>query len=525
MPSPIRAVIAADSPPVVEAGARIAREGGSAVDVAVAAAFVASLVEILFCSLAGSAFVMVGRPGAEPELIDGADAVPGLDPNRPADPARANTREVVLTFGGGVMIQAGHGTVAVPGMPAALELAWQRHGRLPWAEVLAPAVALAHSGWPMGRTLSEWLGQVGPGPYSYQEESRRCFFPDGDRPPAPGQPFRIPDMDRTLALISREGTRAFYEGDLAAAIAREMDEHGGLLARADLAAYRAEVHRPLRLRSAGWTLALNPPPAVGGAALGILIGWLERAWVPGTSPAERALLHARAQAALLGLRTGVLDTPDFDDAIARSLLDETGLRRWLPRLGLPGTTSIAVAAADGTIAVVAMSNGYDAGVTIPGTGIACNNALGEPELNPRGYLALPAGARLPSNMTPTFAVSEDGRRLGLSTPGAARISTALAQCWARLVFEGLSPADAIAAPRLHVGPGTDGRLIAYTEPGIDASLLPPAFEVTPFDRRDMFFGGVKLASIDADGSLYGVADDRRQGAVVVVNPADDIGAG
>ncbi|MEW4566957.1 gamma-glutamyltransferase [Tautonia sp. JC769] len=516
MPVKTRAVIATDSPTTAEAGARIAEEGGNAADIAVAAGLVATMTEALMCSLCGSGFAMVAMGGEDAELIDGAHTVPGLDRDRGRDRGAGglDVVEHLLPYGSGVRVRIGRGTVAVPGAPAMLETLWERHGRLPWAEVVAPSVELARSGWPASKTMSDYLARVGPGSYARQEECLRAYFPDGRNPAAPGAPFRLPGMDRTMEAIAREGARSVYEGELAGAIANEMREHGGLISRRDLQAYRAEVRRPLRLRSRGWTLDLNPPPSVGGAALGVLIGWLDRAWPGEPSPGERALVIARAQRTLLELRADVIESGDFDDAMARSLLEETGLLPWLPRLSSPGTTQLSVATGDGSLVSMAMSNGYDAGVVIPGTGILCNNALGEPELNPGGFMTLPPGARIISNMAPTVALADDGRRLAFGTPGAARITTAMAQTWAWLAFEGLDPGDAVAAPRLHVEPPAEGgRPIARSEPGFDTSSLEPFFEVRSFDHPDMYFGGVKLVMVGADGSLMGRADLRREGAV------------
>src|SRR5690606_24185511 len=132
--------------------------------------FAATMAESLLCSLSGSGFAMVAPAGREAELIDGAHAVPGLDPSLGRDPDRLDVAEYRLPYGGGITIRIGRGTVAVPGAPAMLEELWRRHGRLPWAEVLAPAVELARSGWPASRTMSSYLALVGPGPYARQQE-------------------------------------------------------------------------------------------------------------------------------------------------------------------------------------------------------------------------------------------------------------------------------------------------------------------------------------------------------------------
>lgn len=481
------------------------------VDMAVAAALVATISETLMCSLGGSAFLMIRLPGQEPWLFDGSDVTPRLP--APPEPDSPAWKRVHLPYGDGIEVVAGHASVGVPGMLRALELAAQRFGSLPWRELVAPAIELARRPCPSGATLVRWLKIAGRAVFYDQEASRRCFFPDGENPLREGDSFVIPNMAETLEYIAAEGARAFYEGDLAAMFAREMSEHGGRVRREDLAACVAEQRRPIRMRSADFDLALNPPPAVGGAAVGAVIGMIEAGWDSAGSSAEHALLHARVQEGLLRLREDELAHSEFHENDALRLLQSDALRSRLGALQSPNTTHFSIASADGGLVGVTLSNGYGSGITIPGTGIICNNSLGEPELNPWGYLAAPPGQRLVSNMAPTIATAEDGRCLVMGSPGASRITTAIAQTWTHYALGGLGFEDAVAAPRLHVEEWHDG-LHAQCEPDIDTRWLEDAgFTVRPFERRDMFFGTVKLAGLDENGRLHGVADDRRQGAV------------
>ena len=135
---------------------------------------------------------------------------------------------------------------------------------------------------------------------------------------------------------------------------------------------------------------------------------------------------------------------------------------------------------DGSMVAVTMSMGYGAGVMIPGLGIACDNSLGEPELNPLGFHRTIPGARFRSNMAPTLARHPDGRCVALGSPGASRISTAIAQTWTNFVMEGMSYENAVTAPRLRIE-SVAGELRAQYEPGIDASLLNSRFVSRPFE--------------------------------------------
>ena len=226
-------------------------------------------------------------------------------PRIPVSSLRSGERAwkaATIAYGDGITVNVGHGSVAVPGMLRALELAWKRHGALPWAEVLAPAVALARSGTYVGQTLGMWLGMAGRDIFFDQPESRETFFPNGSTALAAGEFYKPPHLDQSLELIAREGADALYRGDLGRAFAEEISGNNGYVTREDLAAYRAEIREPLRLHSHGYHLALNPPPSIGGAMAGSMIGLYDALWQPGISEAEKVLLIARIQRTMFDLR-------------------------------------------------------------------------------------------------------------------------------------------------------------------------------------------------------------------------------
>ena len=128
--------ISTGSPEATAAGERIAELGGNAVDIAVSAALTATVAEICFCSLGGSAYLMLHVPGHSAEVIDGGDAMPSVPPADQRDPNGWFTAKI--PYGDGIEIQGGHAAVGVPGALASLELAWERHGTLPWSELVQP---------------------------------------------------------------------------------------------------------------------------------------------------------------------------------------------------------------------------------------------------------------------------------------------------------------------------------------------------------------------------------------------------
>ena len=507
------AAIATGSPESTSAGERIAHLGGNAADIAVAAALTATVSEILFASLGGAAFVMCKKAGQSAELIDGGDVMPTLPPIESRDPKGWFTAKIA--YGDGIEIRGGHAAVGVPGALAALELAWKRHGSLPWGEIVAPAIELSRRTYPAGKTMAAWLAVSGHVLFYPQPASRACFFPDGESPVAEGAPFTIPDMPETLEQIAREGASALYQGDLAVAFSKEILTHGGFVTLEDLRQYEPVIRSPLSLKSGEFSMALNPPPSVGGSALAALVRAAEHAPWPKENTADQISLLARCQRGLVELRQGKKTFSGFDPSFAAELLERRDLAEPHTSLKSPSTTHISVTTADGDSVSLTMSMGYGSGVTIPGTGIACNNSLGEPELNPRGFFTIASGDRLISNMAPTLAWHPtDKRMLAIGSPGAERITTAIGQTWLNVALTGLSFEEAVAAPRLHVEMVKDRFKVLY-EPGLDGSVLGAKWELRPFDEKHMYFGAVKLTGIDSSGKLQAVADPRRHGEAIV----------
>ena len=502
--STIKIAIAADSPETVRAGQIIAENGGNVVDVAVACALAATLSEVLMCSLGGSAFVSIKFPGEKPIVIDGADAMPEISRVKPGA-----WQAVELPYGDGIKVNVGHGSIAVPGMLKALEATWRRYGKLPWKEVVAPAIQMARDGVAANLTLAIWLELAGKAIFYSQAESRNCFFPKGWAIKE-NDTFTLPNYQQTLEAIAAEGARVFYEGYIAQAFEQEIQSHDGYLKRSDMASYRAIIREPLVVSSQNYKLALNPPPSIGGAMIGSMIGMIDTQWRSSLSTGNKVLLLAKAQEAMLNLRHEE-SAGDWCNARASKILKRAWLKRYLDRRMSPHTLHMSFVSSDGAAVSITMSNGYGSGVTIPGTGIACNNSLGEPELNPQGFFTLKPQERFVSNMSPTIAWNEAGKIIAMGSPGASRITTTITQGWINLAYNTLDPHASVNAPRLHVD-FQDKHYVVQYEPGVDTGSLKPHYRLRPFENKDMYFGAFNIAISDEHGRVEAVADNRRHGA-------------
>ncbi|MCB9091533.1 MAG: gamma-glutamyltransferase [Halobacteriovoraceae bacterium] len=507
-----RVAIAADAPSTVAAGVRIAEQGGNAADIALCCAITATLTEVLMCSLGGSAFISIKKPGAEPVVYDGCDAMPTVS-NEVKEGKKKSWKTVHLEYGDGININVGHGSVAVPGMLKAVEQAWRDHGSLSWKEIVAPAIELAKSGVPANGTMTQWLGVTRKDIFFDQMESRRSFFPDGENCIVRDEIYKLPHYDQTLQYIADEGSRALYEGELAKMFVKEMSENGGFVTMEDLKNYRTIIRKPLMIESQGYQLALNPPPAVGGAMVGSMIQLYDRDWSKDLPTDQSVLNIAKAQQVMFSLRKNET-VEGWDEVKAQAILEKKWLTKYSEKLFSPHTMHISVVTEDGTMIAITMSAGYGSGISVTGTGIALNNTMGEPELSPKGYFTIPTGERLVSNMSPVVAWNKEGKCLAFGSPGASRITTTIFQGWVRFAYEKMKFEDIVPAPRLHLD-NEGGEFIAQYEPGVDVSALEGKYKMRPFDDKNMYFGALNIAGKDSEGKMHAVSDSRRHGASFV----------
>jgi len=462
-------------------------------------------------SFGGGAYVAVWPSGAAPVVVDGNVEMPG----RGADPARfgRGVREVRTDYGGGVTMHAGHGSVATPGIVPAFALAAERYAALPWARLVEPAAAAARS-YPMGGAASRYLAFVADTLFAEDPEAHALVTGDGGRVLTGGEQRSNDALAETLERLALEGPGLFSTGDLGRALTASMAEHDGLITPDDLAAYEPVV-RPAYLTDVGaWSVAVNPPPAVGGPMLAVMLGELARR---GDWSWDDVI---EIQRAVLSYRTSVHDysrdlEADGTDLLAR--VDEHGLTALR---GSSSTANVSAVDSDGNACTITMSSGYSAGLVIPGTGILLNNALGEVELNRLGVHALEPGTRLASNMAPTTARSERGRVLAIGSPGADRITTALMLVLGQGCLHDRDLPSAIAAPRIHlrlVGDGPTARFVVEHEADDDirAAVARAGLPSHEYADPHMYFGGVGAAAVSPSGDLQAAGDARREAATGV----------
>ncbi len=522
--------VAAADPLAVEAGFSALRAGGNAADAAVAVALALAVVHPEAGNLGGGGFAVI-RQGGEVRALDFRETAPAgatrdmfLAPDRSPVPERS---------------LVGPLAAGVPGSPAGLYELHRACGRLPWRDVVAPAIDLARRGFPVGEHLSRSIEDKADLLSRFRETSR-IWLPRGHAP-RPGTVMRLPILAGTLEAYARRGPRAILEGPAAEAIVRASRRHGGILTARDLAAYEPVWREPIRFEAFGWEIASMPLPSSGGILLGETLGLVERLGydeIPRDDAARGHLLveawrRAFADRFLLGdpattrASAAALLAPARLDALAAGVPRERASlsRDAEPGSLLPGaerreTTHLSVVDGDGdAVAMTVTLNGnFGCGLLVPEVGFLLNNEMddfatapGRPNL--WGLVqgeanAVAPGKRMLSSMAPTIAWR--GRDvLVLGSPGGSHIPTATAQVLLNVVVDGDRLSGAVERPRIHHQwlPDEVAAEPAWPDEARRA-LEALGHRVVEEDR----IGEVHAVRRRADGTIEAAADPRGPGA-------------
>jgi gamma-glutamyltranspeptidase/glutathione hydrolase len=454
------AAVAAGHPATAQAGIEVLQAGGSAADAAVAACLASCVAETVMTGLLGGGHAIYWDAGARVARdLDCFCAVP-------SGPA-GDLLELEVPFGEELVHYAvGPPSCAVPGVPAGLDLLWREHGRLPWAELCVPALRLARDGVPMPPAHVACLEMLEP--VMTMREGARIYAPRG-RLLRPGERLEQPGLVRALELIAAEGAASVYTGTIAESLLGLLDERGGAVSRADLAAYRARWAEPAVADYAGTRFHTRTGLYPVGPALERL-------------PALRPLGEP-------GRTLALLEALQVTDC-------------YLPE----HTTNLVVSDRDGSVCVLTTSLGLGSGDWLPGLDLHLNSMLGETDLV---VGPLEPGARMQSMMAPSIAVDRGGPVLAIGAAGGTRLRTALVGVVAAILDEGVDPQAAVDRPRVHRA----GEVV-NAEPGVDEAALghleSRGLTVRRWPARHHYFGGVSLIS-----RTGAAADPRRDGAAAL----------
>ena len=461
------AMVVTAQPLATQAGVEILKEGGNAIDAAVAVGFALEVVLPDAGNIGGGGFIVHRNPAGEVHALDYREMAPqGASRNMYVDSA-GNVTEKSLV---------GHLAPGVPGSVAGMYEAWKKYGSLPWASLIAPAIKLAE-GHVIDSARSQSIGWERE--TFLQFPASRAQFLVNDSAPPPGTMWRQPDLARTLRLIADSGPDVFYRGQIADLIVAEMQRGGGLITKEDLARYQAKWRTPVQLSYRGYTIYSMPPPSSGGVTMGELLNILEGYdSLPRFGTPEYVHIVTEAMRRAFIDRNQYLGDPDFVQMPLERLLSKEYARTLRAQIDplhatpTPPTTSgggepmhtthysIVDASGNAVAVTTTLNGGFGSGVTVTGAGFLLNNEMddftsapGKP--NMFGLIqgeanAIQPGKRMLSAMTPSIVLDTTGSLyMVLGTPGGPTIITTVAQVLLNVIDQKMSLADAVAAPRFH----------------------------------------------------------------------------
>ena len=519
-------------------GREILRQGGNAVDAAVAVGFALAVTLPRAGNLGGGGFMVVHMAGTGENIaVDYRETAPA-----------ASDRDMFLDDNGEASAEKSRRSglaVGVPGTVAGLALAHSRYGsgNFTLAELIAPAIALATEGFVVSDELADALRHEMIRPrLEADPEAQRIFYAAGE-PPEAGARLAMPALARTLERIAQDGPAGFYEGPVAEAIVTTVGAKGGRMTLADLAAYEPVVRPPVTGSFKDYEIVSMPPPSSGGVHLVQLLNILEDEPFAtyGLNSAEMIHMMVEAEKYAYADRAVYLGDPDFIDVPVAALTSKDYAHQIRAKIDPEKATPSADIAADpGALphesnetthySVVdgagnAVANTYTlnfsfgVGFAAEGTGVLLNNELDDFSAKPGvpnayGLVGGDANAVGPrkrplSSMTPTIVLREGAPALVTGSPGGSRIITTTLQVILNATVHERDIMTATAAPRVHHQWQPDYIRI---EEGISHDTIR-LLEAKGHDVRiESAMGAAQSIQVGPDG-LYGASDPRRPGGL------------
>ena len=511
-----------------EAGYEILRQGGNAVDAAVAVGFALSVTLPRAGNLGGGGFILI--------YDKDTDKVSSID-YRSAAPKSSKSE---MFIDNGEVIKFGHLVNAVPGSVAGLLKAHEAQGSLPLSSLLKPAIRLAKNGFEVTYDLNfvlEWGGES----MLANKASREKFYNKNEEPIGVRTLFKQPNLAKTLFMISKKGRDAFYKGEIAKWISEESLSSGGLITLNDLASYEAKLRIPIETTYRGYRIITMPPAASGGLVLLQTLNILENFDLKASGPNSAETVHILSESMQRAFadRVKFHGDPDFYDVPVKQMLNkqyafdraqsisdnrtpngeifEGDLRQYDES---PDTTHFSIIDSKGNAVsnTYTLGSSFGSGVTIKKGGFLMNNQMrnfshfygqdgaeyGTSEAN-----KLEPGKRMISTQTPTLVFKPSGElMMVLGSPGGGRIPNVITQVISNVIDHDMSFSEAVMSPRINQR--LEGKL--QLETGFSPDTLNLLKDKGHEPEISTTMGSVQAIFLDQD-KIFGVADSRRPGAL------------
>ena len=466
-------MVASEQGLATQVGLDILKQGGNAIDAAVAVGFALAVVLPNAGNIGGGGFMVLHDDKT------GKDVAIDF---REIAPAKAS-RDMYLDNQGNVIDGKSlftHDASGVPGTVAGMEYALKKWGTMPLSKVLEPAIKLADKGFIVSDVLAQTLKEE-KSTLGKWSSSKAIFFKNGE-PLKSGDLLVQKDLAKSLRLIAKQGAKAFYQGEIATKIAKEMQSHGGTMTLEDLKAYKVVERQPIIGDYRGYKVVTMPPPSSGGVHLIEILNMLEHYPIKEDGVNSAKNIHHMAESMKLAYadRSEYLGDPDFvkipvtgltSKAYANERVKTIDDNKARPSSTIkPGkpqpyesdqTTHFSVMDKAGNAVAVTytLNLNFGSGIVAAGTGILLNNEMDDFSVKPGvpnafGLVggtanAIEAKKRPLSSMTPTIVMKNNKPWLVTGSPGGARIITTVLQSVVNTIDHEMNPAEAIITPRVH----------------------------------------------------------------------------
>jgi gamma-glutamyltranspeptidase/glutathione hydrolase len=472
-------LVVCTSAPACDAGASVLARGGNAVDGAVATAFALAVTHPSAGNIGGGGFMMVRTPSGKVTAFDYRERAP-----------LRSTRTMYLGNDGQIvreLTNTGYLAAGVPGTVRGLELAHTRFGKLPWKDVVMPAVRLAEEGFGLSAGLARDLNSQVAGAMKPFPASVAAYSKPGGGEWAAGDRLVLSDLGKTLRAIGDGGADVFYKGWIADRIADDMKAHQGLITKEDLAAYRAKVRKPVTGKYRDFEIVSMPPPSSGGVALIEMLNILEPFHLKQKGLLSAPSLHLQVEAMRRAYldRARSLGDPDFVKVPVAELTSKNHAKRVSSTITLDKasdsielgrdivstpaatssepdeTTHFSVVDRQGmaVASTYTLEGGFGSHVVVAGAGFILNNEMGDFNRKPgttnlRGDIGTPPnlidpGKRMLSSMTPTMVTRNGKLALVTGSPGGRTIINTVLTVVLGIVEYDLTGRQAVDLPRLN----------------------------------------------------------------------------
>lgn len=519
-----------------EAGNKVLKEGGNAIDAAVTVGFALAVTLPRAGNIGGGGFMMI-------HLAENNENI-ALDYREKA-PLKA-TREMFINDKGEVdtnKSRFSHLAVGVPGTVAGFTFALEKYGTISLERALQPAIELAEKGFPVTEDFYESLEFARK--YLQQYPTSKTIFLPNNNPPEVGTNFRQPELAKSLKLIAQQGKKAFYEGEIATNIVQEMKANGGLISFDDLSKYEPKIRKPVEGEYKGYKIYSMPPPSSGGVHLIQMLNILKGFDLKKSGQNTANTIHLITETMKLAYadRSKYLGDPDFITVPIQGLISQQYadfLRSKIdPKQANPSdkispnnplkfkesyeTTHYSVMDKNGNAVAntYTLNFSYGAGITVPNTGILLNNEMDDFVAKPGvgnaygltgdEFNAIAPQKRMLSSMTPTIIMKDDQVFLVTGSPGGSTIINTVLQIIINVIDFKMNIAEATVSPRFHHQWLPDQ---LFLEKGINQDT-----------RQLLKEKGHNLVDTNAIGStqsimkvanfLYGFSDTRKREALTV----------